>query len=113
MPDARGLKPSYHQRRFDEPEKQGKLRLVASPDGAEGSLPIHQDARLYLSSLEAGQTVVHPLNPGRHAWLQVLRGTVALNAHSLAQGDGAAVSSEEMIEIKSQDNSEILLFDLA
>ncbi len=113
LPDARGLKPSYHQRSFDEPEKQGKLSIVASPDGREGSLPIHQDARLYLSTLEAGGTVVHPLIRGRHAWLQVLRGTVALNGHSLAQGDGAAVSDEEKIEIKSQDNSEILLFDLA
>jgi hypothetical protein len=113
LPDRKGLEPGYAQSGFDEADKQGKLRLVASPDGADGSLTIHQDARLYLSTLETGGAVSHDLNPGRHAWLQVLQGKVALNGQVLAAGDGAAVGEEERLEIRSQDESEVLLFDLA
>ncbi len=74
---------------------------------------IHQDARLYLSTLGAGEAVAYALKTGRHVWLQVLRGRVALNGHSLSAGDGAAVSEEEKLDIKSEDNAEVLLFDLA
>ena len=86
---------------------------MASPTGEHGSLTIHQDARLYLSTLKAGETVAHALKPGRHAWLQVLRGQVALNGHPLSAGDGAAVSQEEKLEIRGQDDAEVMLFDLA
>jgi redox-sensitive bicupin YhaK (pirin superfamily) len=84
---------------------------VASPTGEHGSLTIHQDARLYLPTLQAGEAVAHTLGPGRHAWLQVLRGRAALNGNPLAAGDGAAVSEEEKLEIRGQ--AEVMLFDLA
>jgi redox-sensitive bicupin YhaK (pirin superfamily) len=113
LPARNGLKPSYEQRGFSEEERQGRLRLVASPDGADGSLRIHQDARLYLSTLGAGQAVTHALAPGRHAWLQVLRGQVTLNGQPLTEGDGAAVSAEKELDIRSDHGGEVLLFDLA
>jgi quercetin 2,3-dioxygenase len=113
LPERKGLKPSYEQRSFNEEESRGRLRLVASPDGADGSLTIQQDARLYLASLAQDQAVAHAMADGRSAWLQVLRGNVALNGHALSQGDGAAVSDEEQLQIESQGKSEIMLFDLA
>jgi redox-sensitive bicupin YhaK (pirin superfamily) len=113
LPERKGLQPSYEQRPFAEAERRGRLRLVASPDGADGSLTIRQDARLYLSALQGGETVPHALGPGRHAWLQVLRGRVTLNGQSLSAGDGAAVSDEGRLEIGGQGAAEVLLFDLA
>jgi redox-sensitive bicupin YhaK (pirin superfamily) len=113
LPDRKGLRPSYEQKAFSEEERRGKLRLVASPDGKQGSLMIHQDARLYLAMLKAGETVSHPVNPGRHAWVQVLRGRVTLNDHLLSAGDGAAVSQEEKLVIGATANAEIMVFDLA
>jgi redox-sensitive bicupin YhaK (pirin superfamily) len=113
LPERQGLQPSYEQKAFSEEERRGRLRLVASPTGEHGSLTIHQDARLYLSTLPAGETVAHALKPGRRAWLQVLRGQAVLNGQPLSAGDGAAVSEEEKLEIRGQDDAEIMLFDLA
>ncbi len=113
LPNQKGLESSYEQKAFPENQRQGKLRLVASPTGEQGSLTIHQDARLYLSTLKPGETVAHSVKPGRHAWLQVLRGQAALNGQPLSAGDGAAVSDEEKLEIRSQDDAEVMLFDLA
>src|SRR5438034_6920657 len=113
LPERKGLEPSYEQKAFTAEERQGTLRLVASPTGEHGSLTIRQDARLYLSTLQAGETVAHALKPGRHAWLQVLRGQVALHGHPLSTGDGAAVSEEEKLAIRGQDEAEVMLFDLA
>jgi quercetin 2,3-dioxygenase len=113
VPARKGLEPSYEQQAFPEEERRGKLRLVASPDGTNRSQTIQQDARLYLASLNAGQAVAHALKNGRHAWLQVLRGKIALNSQPLSAGDGAAVSDEVNLEIKGHDNSEVLLFNLA
>jgi len=113
LPERNGLKPGYEELALGEEEKRGRFRLVASPEGADGSMTIHQDARLYLSTLKGGETVACALNPGRHAWLQVLRGKVALNGHLLSAGGGAAVSEEEKLEITSQDDAEVMLFDLA
>lgn len=98
LPDREGLKPFYDQRAFPEPERMNQLRLVASPEGREGSLTIHQDARQYLASPEADQTVTPP---GRHARLQFVRGGVDLNGLPLAGGDGAAISAEETLTIRS------------
>lgn len=112
LPDQQGLKPSYEQKLFTEEEKQGRLRLIASEDGREGSVTVHQDASVYATVLEAGDEVVHELTPGRHAWLQVARGSVTANAEELEQGDGAAVSAEERISITSREAAEVLLFDL-
>jgi redox-sensitive bicupin YhaK (pirin superfamily) len=113
LPDRRGLQPSYEQKAFSEEQRRGTLRLVASPTGEHGSLTIHQDARLYLATLKAGETAAHTLEPGRHAYLQVLRGQAVLNGHPLSAGDGAAVSTEERLEIRGQDEAEVMLFDLA
>jgi redox-sensitive bicupin YhaK (pirin superfamily) len=112
LPDRKGLTPGYEERRFEPSETHNRLRLVASREGRDDSLKIHQDADVYLSSLDAGRQVKHPLRPGRHGWLQVLRGQVDVNGVSLNEGDGAAISEEANLDIASQDKSEILLFDL-
>ena len=112
LPKDKGITPSYEQKRFDEAERTNQLRLVASPDGVEGSLSINQDARVYLTTLEQGSSVSHTLADGRHAWLQVLRGEVELGNQTLSTGDGAAVSEEATIEITSIRGAEALLFDL-
>jgi redox-sensitive bicupin YhaK (pirin superfamily) len=113
MPDRQGHKPGYEQKAFPEAEKRGKLRVIASPDGQDGSVTIHQDARLYVSLLSPGQEVQHPLAKGRFAWLQVAKGAVELNGKRLEQGDGAAVESEASLTIKGTKEAEVLLFDLA
>ena len=113
LPDRKGHEPSYEQKRFPEAEQQNRLRLVASPTAADGSLPIHQDARIFLSQITKGQQVVHEVATGRHAWLQVLRGSVSLNGHELQTSDGAAVSDESSLTIQATNNAEIMLFDLA
>jgi len=112
-PEREGLKPSYEQREFPEADRKNRLRLVASPDGSDGSLTIRQDARLFLATLDSERSVTHPLSPGRHAWLQVLKGKVAVNGVALDAGDGAAVSQEPELAIRSDGASELLLFDLA
>jgi redox-sensitive bicupin YhaK (pirin superfamily) len=113
LPERTGLEPGYEQRRFTDEEKRGRFRLVASPDGRDDSLRIRQDARLYLATLEPGERVAHALEPGRHAWLQVLRGAVALDGERLSAGDGVAVSEEPAPAVVADRPSELLLFDLA
>jgi redox-sensitive bicupin YhaK (pirin superfamily) len=113
VPDRRGHEPGYEQKEFPEVEKRGKLRLIASPDGKDGSVTIHQDANLYASLLAPGQEVKHELARGRYAWLQVARGAVELNGKGLKQGDGAAISDEQKLAIKGTEDAEVLLFDLA
>ena len=112
LPERKGIQPGYEQKRFDESERHNRLRLVASRDAAEGSLLIHQDARVFLSTLDEGQSVRHQLKPERHAWLQVLRGAVTLSDQSLATSDGAAISDESELEIIANKPAEIMLFDL-
>src|SRR5207245_2686104 len=92
---------------------RGRFRLVASPDGADGSLTIHQDARLYLASLLPGQAAAHAIEPGRAAWLQVLRGSVNVLGNDLSAGDGVAVTDESALSVQAAVPSEVLLFDLA
>ncbi len=113
LPAGRGLEPGYEQKHFPDAEKRGRLRLIASRDGAESSVTIHTDARIYASVLEPGQEVAHRLGAGRHAWIQVTRGAVTLDGHLLGQGDGAAVSGEPALAITGKEPAEILLFDLA
>jgi hypothetical protein len=113
LPERTGLKPSYEELAVGEEEKQGRFRLVASPDGSDGSLTIHQDARLYLASLSPGEEVAHEIDRGRSAWLQVLRGSVNVLGHDLAAGDAVAVTDENAISIQATVPSEVLLFDLA
>lgn len=113
VPAEEGIAPDYEEKRFPEEEKRNQLRLIISPDAAYGSVKIHQDARVYASLLEPGHEVLHALESGRHAWLQVAAGSVKVNDIDLKQGDGAAVSQETPITIAAQEPAEILLFDLA
>jgi len=110
LPERRGLDPSYEQK----PIQDGKgLALVASPDGREGSVRIHQDASILAVHLEKAQTTEYSLRPGRHAWVQVVRGPVTVNGEQLERGDGAALSDESRIAIEALEPSHVLLFDLA
>jgi quercetin 2,3-dioxygenase len=113
LPEKQGLNPAYDQKSFSEAEKRGKLRLVASPDGREGSVKIRQDNELYATILGAGEKVKHELGNDRHAYVQVVRGSVKLNGAKLDVGDGAAVSEEKALELTGVDNAEVLVFDLA
>jgi quercetin 2,3-dioxygenase len=113
LPEREGLEPSYEQRVFPEEGRHNRLRLVASPDGGDGSLTIRQDARLYLATLDEGQEVWKDIPSGRYAWVQVLRGNVSLNGQAISGGDGAAVSDESALAIRAESPSEVLLFDLA
>jgi quercetin 2,3-dioxygenase len=113
LPQQRGLAAGYEQKAFDPEEKRGKLRVIASHDARDGSVKVHQDADLFVSVLEPGQKVEHTLQPGRHAWVQVARGSVELNGKTLKQGDGAALSDEAGVALLAAEPSEILLFDLA
>jgi redox-sensitive bicupin YhaK (pirin superfamily) len=114
-PDRAGHAPSYEQKVFPDAEKKGRLRLVASPDRAEGSLLVHQDARVYATILASGETVRHGLAPGRHAWVQVARGELTVNGRALGAGDGAAISDEREVVLagRGAPGNEALLFDLA
>lgn len=112
FPAERGLEPSYEQKGFSAEERENRLRLVASPDAAEGSLLIHQDARIYLSSLSEGREISYSPAPGRHAWVQVLRGKISLNGEDLDTSDGAAVSDETQLAIRARGPAEVMLFDL-
>ena len=113
FPDKKGYKPVYDQKHFGEAEKSGKLRLVASPDGRDGSVKIRQDNELYATVLGPGEVVKHELRPNRHAYVQVARGSVALNGQKLETGDGARISGEQALELRGVHKAEILLFDLA
>jgi quercetin 2,3-dioxygenase len=111
-PREKGIQPSYSQKRFDDAGMTNRLRLVASPDGADGSLVIQQDTQIFLSKLTESQHLTHDIAPDRYAWLQVLRGGVTLNGLDLQTGDGAAVSEEQQLEIIAATDAEIMLFDL-
>jgi redox-sensitive bicupin YhaK (pirin superfamily) len=112
LPDKKGVAPSYEQTAFPEGERRGKLRVVASPDGREGSVTIHQDVNLYASLLAPGQKVSHALGDKRVAWVQVARGALTANGVTLNAGDGAAVTKETALELAAAEDAEILLFDM-
>ncbi len=113
VPEKRGIAPSYEQKSFPVDERKNRLRLVASRDGEDGALTVHQDMALYAGVLDAGASVTHTLAPGRHAWVQVARGEVTLNGQRLGEGDGASVSGEERLAIEAAAPAELLVFDLA
>jgi redox-sensitive bicupin YhaK (pirin superfamily) len=113
MPGQRGLRPSYEQKYYDQEDKYGKLMLVASPDGKDNSVQIHQDTRLYASVLDKGQTVEYKLDPNRNIWLQVVRGGISINGQALEVSDGAAIAEVPELTIVGDDAAEFLLFDLA
>ena len=113
LPETNGLPPSYEEKHFSDEQRRDRLRLMASKDGRDGSVKIHQNAQVYATLLDSGKTVVHRLAEDRYAWLQVARGTIRLNEMELKQGDGAAVRKENELRITAHDQAELLLFDLA
>lgn len=112
FPAEQDLKPEYEEKKFSDDEKRNRLRLIVSPGGSDGSVKIHSDAKIYASLLDEGQELLHTLENGRGAWLQVAAGSVKLNEVELKQGDGAAVNQESQLRIVAQESAEILLFDL-
>jgi quercetin 2,3-dioxygenase len=113
LPEKQNLQPGYEQKVFAPEEKQGKLRLVASKGGDDGSVHINQDVRLYASILSGGEEVTHALAESRHAWIQLISGSLAVNGEQLNPGDGVAISSVAELKLKAgEDHTEFLLFDL-
>jgi redox-sensitive bicupin YhaK (pirin superfamily) len=112
MPNVTGIAPEYEEQRIDAAEKRGRLRLIASTDGRDRSLTLHQDAAVYASILGAGESVTHTLAPKRGAYVQVARGEVSVNGSPLAAGDGAKISGEPALEFRATGEAEFLLFDL-
>ena len=113
LPQSHGLPPGYEEKHFSDESRRGRLRLIASNDGRDGSVTIHQDAQLFATVLDAGRTVVHALDENRYAWLQVARGTIRLHEVELKHGDGAAIRNQGELTITANDQAEVLLFDLA
>ncbi|RYZ32087.1 MAG: pirin family protein, partial [Myxococcaceae bacterium] len=113
IPDTKGLKPEYEQKLFPEKDRQGRWRVVASPDARDGSLTVHQDVLLSSTLLGAGEKAEYTLPKGRHAWLQVARGAGTLNGVALKAGDGVAVTDESSLVLVASEPMEALLFDLA
>jgi redox-sensitive bicupin YhaK (pirin superfamily) len=113
LPDEEGLEPAYDQRHFPLEERRNAFRLVASREGRQSSVRIHQDAELYVGVLEEGRSLAYSLAPDRHAWVQIVRGQVRLNDIILEEGDGAAVTGEVILDVAANREAEILLFDLA
>ncbi len=113
FPAEQGMQPEYEEKKFSDDEKRNQLRLIVSPEGSDGSVRIHQDARIYASLLDEGREVQHTLGEARSAWLQVAAGSVTLNGVTLKQGDGAAVRDESDVRITANESAEVLLFDLA
>ena len=112
-PEREGIEPGYEQREFSEEERRGRLRLVASRGGQDGSVTIHQDAEVYAATLGEGEEVTYEISAGRRAWVQLIKGSLELNGLELRAGDGAAVSDETRLVIRAAGPSELLLFDLA
>jgi redox-sensitive bicupin YhaK (pirin superfamily) len=113
VPEQRGLRPSYEERAFPAAERQGRLRLIGSRDGREGSLTIHQDVDLFAALLAAGERVTYSARPGRGLWIQVARGKLELAGTVLEAGDGAALGDPGALELVGTEAAELLLFDLA
>ena len=112
LPAERGLEPSWEQRRFEDAELAEGLRLVASGNPADDAVHIHQDARVYVGRLGAGDPATLELGPGRHVWVQVARGSLEVQGEALSAGDGAALSDEERLTLRGLDDAEVLVFDL-
>jgi quercetin 2,3-dioxygenase len=113
LPDRRGLRPSYEQRAFSDDDKRGRLKLIGSRDGNNGSIVFHQNVAIYASILGSGDAVEHRIAAGRGAWVQVAKGSVAVNGERLDEGDGAAIADEASLLIRGVSDAEVLLFDLA
>jgi redox-sensitive bicupin YhaK (pirin superfamily) len=113
LPEKARLRPGYEQKTFPEADRKGKLRVVASRDGRDGSIVVHQDVALHSGVFDAGGEATLAIAEGRHAWVHVARGEIELNGKPLATGDGASVSDERTLTIRAKSPSEVLVFDLA
>ncbi len=113
IPERHGIPPQYEQKRFAPEDRRGRLRLIASRDGRQGSITVNQDVDLYAGLFEPGEVARLELRPGRHAWVQVARGEATVNGGILHEGDGAAVSDEAALDLNCRAQAEILVFDLA
>ncbi len=112
-PNVRGIAPSYQQKTFATPEKRGALRLVASPDGAQGSVTIHADARLYAGLFDGAEAATLALDPARKAYVHLVRGALTVNGHQLSGGDAALLAAESRLELAAGRDAEALVFDLS
>jgi quercetin 2,3-dioxygenase len=112
-PNQRGIEPSYEQKTFSETEKRGSLRLVASPDGAQGSVRIHADAALYAGLIDGTESVALPLNPKRKAYVHLVKGVLKVNGQRLLTGDAAKLADESVLTLSDGEDAEVLVFDLA
>jgi quercetin 2,3-dioxygenase len=113
IPNAENLEPGYEQKAFTTEERRNQLRLIASMDGRDGSISVHQDVSLFASILDAGQQVDSRMDPTRFGWLQVARGSVNINDERVEQGDGVVIVAESELTIRANESAEVLLFDLA
>ncbi len=113
IPEREGLEPGYEQKTFEIAHKRGRLRLIGSRSGRDGSVTIHQDADLYATLLNAGESVSHALRAGRCAWVQVANGSIAVNGQRLEAGDGMAVEGQGDLRLETETGAEVLLFDMA
>ena len=113
LPEKEGLTPGYEERAFPLSDRQGKWQLIASPNGRENSLTIHQQVDLFASQLESGDALAHTLKPNHSAWLQVARGELLLNGQTVKTGDGVALENEPELNLSSKTESELLLFDFS
>jgi redox-sensitive bicupin YhaK (pirin superfamily) len=112
LPSSAGIDPGYEQKHFPEADKRGRLRLVASPDGRDGSVTVHTDARLHAGLFTEGESATHTLAPGRHAWIHIAKGRARVNGTELTAGDALALSDEPSAHIEGLADAEILVFDL-
>jgi redox-sensitive bicupin YhaK (pirin superfamily) len=113
VPSQRGIAPSYEQKNFSNADKRGRLRVVAAPDGRDGSVTIHSDATLYSGLFDSGESASLTLEKGRHGWVQVARGSLRVNGQTLSAGDGAALSDVTQLTLEGIEHAEVLVFDLA
>jgi hypothetical protein len=112
LPNVRGIAPGYEQKTFATAAEHGRLHVIASPEGRDGSVTIHSDAVIHAGVFGAGESTERPLASGRHAWIQVARGSARVNGRPMSAGDGAAVSNEPSVRIEGVDGAELLVFDL-
>lgn len=112
IPESQGIAPSYEQKHFPPEERQGQLRLIGDRSGKEGAVTIHQDVRLYVGQFAQNESLTHEITDGHRAWLHVARGIMRLNGHELREGDGAAITDESQINLETDHQAEVLLFEL-
>lgn len=112
VPNVKAVKPSYQEKHFSEADKRGHLALIISPDGVDGSLTIHQDARVYAGLFDGAEATTLDLGPNRHAYVHVARGSVDLNGQKLDEGDGARVRNEQILHLSAGQQAEVLVFNL-